>query len=257
MSGNDPLVSIVTPTFNSAETIQRTMESVLAQSYKRIEYIVADGDSTDCTMDIVSRYKNRFEKKGYAVKIIRGKDGGMYSGMNKGICQAEGEIIGIVNSDDFYEPDMVAAAVKVYKKYNFDLFYSDLNVVDENGRRIRIKKAGKMRNFYTTRHWNHPTAFIPKRVYDIRMYDESFQYYGDWDFMLWVFKNFDRIAVVHKPLSNFRLGGRTTHQNLKILNKKFAERYRAYRNNGYSRLYLFECAMMDYGKEAVMRMLGK
>ncbi len=257
MNKNAPLVSIVTPTFNSEKTIRKTMDSVLVQSYRKIEYIIADGDSKDSTMDIVNEYRVRFEKKGYSIKIIRGRDGGMYSGMNKGIRLAAGEIIGIVNSDDFYEPDTVSTVVRVYNKTNFDLFYADLNIVDKHGNVMHTKKAEKMRKFCTTRYWNHPTTFVPKRLYDIRMYDESFQYYGDWDFVLWVFKNFKHIMVLHKPLSNFRLGGKTTHRNIKILHKKFIERYRGYRNNGYSRLYFFECVMMDYGKEIVMRILGK
>jgi len=257
METSRPLVSIVTPTFNSEGTVQRTMESVLNQTYPRIEYIIADGDSHDNTMEIVNGYKDKFLAKGYSFKIVMGKDNGMYSGMNKGIKQATGEIIGIVNSDDFYEPSMVSAAVKAYIKRNFDLLYSHLNIVDENDKVLRVKRAKEMHRFFTTRNWNHPTTFVPKRIYDVRMYDESFQYYGDWDFVLWIFKHYRNIVVLPKPLSNFRLGGKTTHQNMKILNKKFAERFRGYKRNGYSRIYVFECLFMDYGKEIIMRILGK
>ena len=252
-----PLVSIVTSTFNSEKTIRKTMESVLNQTYPRIEYIIADGDSHDNTLNIVGEYTELFREKGYTLQIITGKDTGIYAGMNKGIKQASGEIIGIVNSDDFYEKSIVSSAVNAYLKTNFDLLYSYLNIVDKNEKVLRVKKARRMQHFYTTRNWNHPTMFVPKRIYDVRMYDEQFQYYGDWEFVLWVFKHYSNIVVLKKPLSNFRLGGITTHQNLKILNKKFIERFRGYRGNGYSPLYVFECVFMDYGKETVMRILGK
>lgn len=252
-----PLVSIVTSTYNSEKTVRKTIESVLNQTYPRIEYIIADGDSQDNTMRIVEEYRCKFTEKGYLFKVVAGKDSGMYAGMNKGIRQATGQLVGIVNSDDFYELSAVAGVVKIYKKTGFHMLYSYLNIVDENDKVLWVKKAKKMSRYFTTRNWNHPTMFIPKRIYDERMYDETFQYYGDWDFVLWMLKHYDNIVIVGKPLSNYRLGGKTNHQNLKILNKKFLERLRAYRNNRYSRFYIFECLFMDYGKEIVMRVLGK
>ncbi len=252
-----PLVSIVTSTFNSSKTVSKAIESVLNQTYSCIEYIIADGESVDNTLTVAKSYRPQFEERGFKYIILSSKDNGMYAGMNKGINAANGELIGIVNSDDFYEPKMVETAVTEFQKTDFDLFYADINIVDKNGNRIKGKKSRLMKHFFTTRYWNHPTTFIPKRIYDIRRYDESFQYYGDWDLVLWIFKNCHNIVVVNKSLSNFRLGGKTTRQGVDILKKKFNERRQGYRNNGYSPLYDIECFFMEYVKEAAVSCLNK
>ncbi len=250
-----PLVSIITATFNSEKTIRKAIESVLVQDYSRIEYIVADGESNDRTLEIAESYRDKFNQRGFGFRILSSSDTGIYAGMNKGISVANGELIGIVNSDDYYSPSIVRTAVKAYLKTGFDLFYAGINIVDGNGCFIRCKKPKRMRHYFTTRNWNHPTTFVPKRIYNIRAYDESFQYYGDWDFVLWVFKHFNNIVVYNRLLSNYRIGGKTTKQGFQKLKEKCRERYRGYRNNGCSRLYFMECILMDYGKEIVMRMM--
>lgn len=251
-----PLVSIVTATFNSEKTVRQTIESVLNQNYDRIEYIIADGESEDGTLAVAESYREKFERRGFGFQILSSRDTGIYAGMNKGIAAAAGELVGIVNSDDYYSPAIVRTAAKEFMKTDFDLFYAGLNIVDSGNKTVRRKASRRMKHYYTTRHWNHPTTFVPKRIYDIRKYDESFQYYGDWDFVLWVFHNFDNISVCSRALSNYRLGGRSTCHGYSMLGKRCRERYRGYRNNGCSRLYMMECIVMDYGKEIVMRMLG-
>ena len=205
-SAEKPLVSIVTGTYNSSGTVSKAIESVLNQTYDRIEYIIADGQSSDDTLAVAESYRERFSERGFEYIILSSRDTGIYAGMNKGIAAAHGELVGIVNSDDYYEPDTVQTAAREYEKTGYDLFYADINIVDGKGRRVRGKKSRRMKYYFTTRFWNHPATFIPKRIYDIRRYDESFQYYGDWELMLWIFRNFDNIDVVNKPLSNYRLG---------------------------------------------------
>ena len=254
--GAEPLVSIVTSTYNSEKTVGRTIESVLGQTYSRIQYILADGASSDGTLQVAESYRALFEKRGFEYIILSSPDTGMYAGMNKGIAAAGGELGGIVNSDDFYEPKMAETAVRAYRKTGFDLFYADIHIVDEAGRKVQVKKSRRMKHYFTTRHWNHPTVFIPKRIYDIRRYDESFQYYGDWDLMLWIFKNYHNIVVLNRVLSNFTIGGKTTRRGMDMLWKKFLERRRAYRKNGYGFWYDAECFFMEFGKEAAVRVLG-
>ncbi len=249
----EPIVSIITSTYNSSKTVKKTMESVLNQTYSNLEYIIADGASADNTLEIAESYRVKFEEKGIKFKIVSGPDSGIYSGMNKGIALAEGEIIGLVNSDDWYELNVVEEIVKCYKETKFDVCYCDVNVVDGVGK-VSLKHSKRMKKYFTTRKWNHPTTFITKEIYDIRKYDESFRYYADWDMMLWIFKNYKNIQVINKPLSNFRIGGLTTSKSFKVAGKKMKERYKAYRNNGYSRLYFFECLFMDYAKEIILRL---
>ncbi len=109
----DIRVSIVTVSYNSEKTIGRTIESVLGQTYKNIEYIIVDGASKDGTMDVVEGYRDDF---GDRLKVISEPDDGIYYAMNKGIGLATGELIGIINSDDHYEPEAVAHMVEALHK---------------------------------------------------------------------------------------------------------------------------------------------
>ena len=107
-------VSIITVCFNSAETIKDTIESVINQTYKEIEYIIVDGASSDGTMKIVDSYKKRISK------IVSEPDDGLYDAMNKGIKIATGDIVGIINSDDFYTSNtIIEKYVKEFKNNEF------------------------------------------------------------------------------------------------------------------------------------------
>lgn len=101
----EPLISIVTVSFNSEKTIRQTIESVLNQTYTNIEYNIVDGASTDRTVEIATQYKDDFEAKGIKYIITSEKDKGIYDAMNKGIARSHGEIVGLINSDDWYETD--------------------------------------------------------------------------------------------------------------------------------------------------------
>ena len=120
------LVSIVTVCYNSEKTIRKTIESVLAQTYGQVEYIIVDGASTDNTVAVAREYEEQFRQKGYTYRIVSEKDRGIYDAMNKGLALASGELIGIINSDDWYEPDAVkTAAEKVFSAS----VPADLNIV--------------------------------------------------------------------------------------------------------------------------------
>ena len=94
-----PLVSIITPSFNRADLIGHAIESVLKQDYSPIEHIIIDGGSTDGTLDLLAQYPH--------LKVVSGPDNGMYDALNKGLKLAQGEIIGFLNTDDLYAPDML------------------------------------------------------------------------------------------------------------------------------------------------------
>ena len=95
------LVSIITVCYNSAQTIHKAIESVLNQTYSNIEYTIVDGLSKDNTMEIAESYADAFREKGYTFRIVSEKDNGIYDAMNKGIRMASGELIGMINSDDW------------------------------------------------------------------------------------------------------------------------------------------------------------
>ena len=98
-------VSIITVAFNAEKTIARAIESVLNQTYPKIEYLILDGASTDSTVAIANSYNDAFHKKGYTYRIVSETDRGMYDALNKGAQKAQGELIGQINADDWYEAD--------------------------------------------------------------------------------------------------------------------------------------------------------
>ena len=155
--------SVITICFNSEAVIRKTVESVLSQSYPEIEYVIVDGASSDGTLSVVREYSSAFQEKGYTLKIISEPDNGIYDAMNKGIRNSSGDIIGIINSGDWYEPDAVKTAAEAYQKDSYDLFYADINLVKANG--SVIVKHSKQDRFPTSRHWNHPTTFVTKKTY--------------------------------------------------------------------------------------------
>jgi len=239
-------VSIVTVCYNSEKTIRKTIESVLAQSYDAIEYIIVDGASKDNTVTIAREYESLFREKGYRYRIISEADNGIYDAMNKGIQRAEGEIIGLVNSDDWYEPSAVETVVQTYRETSFDVFYADLNLVKDDG--SVIVKHSRLDRFPSTRNWNHPTTFITKETYNAEGLYRCQSLYDDFDMILRLRRAGRKIVIRNVILSNFRTGGVSTQKSLKKCLQRMKARYRCYRNNGYSPLYIFECIAMETAK---------
>ena len=134
------LTSIITVCYNSEKTIKRTMDSVLAQTVAPYEYIIIDGKSTDGTLNIIEEYRPLFSAKGIKLVLTSEEDEGIYDAMNKGIDKAEGDIVGIINSDDYYEPEAVEVMEDTFKKTGCDLAFADIRMHMTNGVTF-IKKA--------------------------------------------------------------------------------------------------------------------
>lgn len=123
-----PLVSIITPSYNQARFLETTLRSVLEQSYPRVEYLVADGGSTDASTEIIQKYADRL------AWWVSEKDGGQAEAINKGFSRCKGEIIGWVNSDDYYLPGTLEEVVQVFESNpQVGLVFGDVRVVDEHG----------------------------------------------------------------------------------------------------------------------------
>lgn len=238
------LVSIITVSYNSKNTIRQTIEAVYNQSWHQIEYIVIDGASSDGTMDIVREYRGKFEERGMAYHFVSEPDAGMYDAMNKGILMASGELIGIINSDDWYEPDAVECAVQQYRQQQYDLFYADLRIV--GSKKSFIKKARNSR-WITSRYWNHPTTFIPRTIYQKYQYKNN-TIHDDWDLILRMRNDGAKVCVENKVLANFRRNGVSHEKSVKKALERARIKYKIYRDNGYSRWYAVECYGMEFAK---------
>ena len=240
------IVSIITICFNSELVIRKTIESVLSQTYDNIEYLIVDGASKDQTVKIAESYRDAFAKKRYIYRIYSEPDRGIYDAMNKGIQKSSGELIGMINSGDWYEPEAVETAVNAYERDKYDLFYADINLIKENGK-VMVKHS-RMDHFPTSRHWNHPTMFVPHSTYeDLGLYRAE-GIHDDFEFFLRARRADKKITIVNKTIANFVTGGASNDKSLAKCKKRCLDRYRDYRLNGYSRLAMLECVGIEAAK---------
>ncbi len=249
-----PLISIITPSFNSEKTICTTIESILKQTYSNIEYIIVDGGSADKTVETAESYRGALESRGISYRIISEPDRGIYDAMNKGVRMANGDLIGIINSDDWYEENALQRVAEAYKKDPFDMFYADLKIWQEDAQgclKEKMIKHSRLRKLAVSRDWNHPTTFITREVYKKYQYKLE-SVHDDWDLVLRIRKAELKIVVLNEVLANFRMGGASNEKDLKKCIQRGKARYRIYRNNGYSRWYWWECVAI----EAVKWVLG-
>lgn len=239
-------ISIITVAYNSEKSIRHTIESVLSQTYANIEYWIIDGASRDHTVEIAESYRTQLEQKGIQYHILSEPDNGIYDAMNKGIRNATGDIIGIINSDDWYEPDAVQTAAETFRSTGCDLMYANIRMHKANGSTF-IKKA-RTRRFQTSRDWNHPTTFVKTECYKKYPF-RQLGIHDDYGFFLEMRKMNKKIVIVDKVLANFHMGGASNHKDLKAARKRIMDRYRyCYRINGYSRWYMIECVAIEAAK---------
>ncbi len=239
-------VSVITISFNSEAVIKKTIESVLNQTYTDIEYIIIDGASKDKTVEIAEAYKDAFAEKGIDYKIFSEPDKGIYDAMNKGIAKATGELVGLINSGDWYEPNMIETAVKTYGEGQYDIFYADINLIKANGQ-IIVKKS-KYDKLPTSRHWNHPTMVVRKAYYDEIGTYKCVGIHDDFEFFLRARKKNARITIKNVTLANFMTGGASNQKTFAKCKKRCKDRYRAYRDNGYGIWSWFECVGIEIAK---------
>jgi len=205
-----PLFTVITVCYNSEKTIERTLQSVLNQTEQDYEYLIIDGASTDGTLDIVRSYETKF---GDRLHIFSEKDNGIYDAMNKGIAKASGELIGLVNSDDYYELDALENMKKAYLGLISSNEAHDHVILYGMQRRLRNSEEIEI-EFVNHRILGegmicHPTCFVSRAVYnDFGAYDTNYRSAADLDFLLRIKTTTDTVFIpVYHIISNFELGG--------------------------------------------------
>lgn len=242
----DMKVSIITVAYNSEKTIGRTIKSVLGQTWEDLEYLVIDGASTDRTVSIAEGYRSALEARGVDYRIQSEPDSGIYDAMNKGIRLATGDIIGILNSDDWYEPDAAQIAASTFMEQDCGLMFANIRLIKADGREL-IKKA-RLRRYQTSRDWNHPTTFV-KAVYYKKYPFRNLGIHDDYGFYLQMRKLGVKIVTVDRVLADFCMGGASNRKNIRAAVSRIRDRYNyCYRINGYSRWYIVECVAMEAAK---------
>ncbi len=227
-------ISIITVSYNSSKTIKDTFDSILSQTYNDIEYIVIDGDSKDSTVKIIEAYEKRFLERRIEFKWISEEDNGLYDAMNKGIKIATGEIIGILNSDDFYcDKFVIEEVIKALEKNQTDSLYANLYYVEENNvnKIIRNWKSKKYEDGFFEKGCQiaHPTFFVKREVYEnYGLFNLDFRIAADYEIILrFIRKNKISTQFLDKYLIKMRLGGES-NQSIKNIIEGNKEIYKAW-----------------------------
>lgn len=225
-------ISIITITYNSEKTLRDTIESVLGQSYKEIEYIIVDGLSKDSTCDIVRSYGDRIHT------FVSEKDKGLYDALNKGIGLATGDVVGFLHSDDIYaSTETVKMIAEAFIKFNVDSVYGDLVYVDQHDtdKIIRFWRSRKFSRARALTGWMppHPTFYAKRKVYtDYGGFNTTFRIAADYESILRFLVRF-QVSTFYIPLIliRMRVGGESNKSFRNIIRKSM-EDLRAMHING-------------------------
>jgi len=213
-----PLISIITVTYNSEKYLSATIKSVKSQTYRDIEYIIIDGGSDDGTIDII---KNNLDIISYWTSE---PDEGIYDAMNKGIQAAKGDIIGIINSDDWLQSDAIENVVNKAEKIHQDEFiiHGKIATFDEYGEFVaerRPKNYPAYQLFSTP--FKHPAMFVARKTYErLGGFNTNCGLAADYDLMLRLYYDGVQDYFIDKTLTNVRLVGISTGGNANATNRE-------------------------------------
>ena len=227
-------ISIITTTYNSASTVADTFESVLRQTYTDIDYWVIDGGSKDGTLDIIKAYQDKFEGR---MNYVSERDHGIYDAMDKGIRLCSGDVVGILNSDDYYtSDDVLATYAKEFADKSIDAVYGDIHFInaDNPDKIIRYYSSSLFSPFWLRFGFMpaHPSFYVRKSVYDkCGQYSLDYMIASDFDMMVRLFHKYKiKSKYIKKDFVTMRTGGMST-KNLKhrlLINKEDVRACRKY-----------------------------
>lgn len=229
------MISIITATFNSARTLKDTIQSVLRQTNKDFEYLIIDGGSTDETIDIVKSYESEFSGR---LKWVSEKDQGIYDAMNKGIKMASGDVVGILNSDDYFTSDDILQTVAdAFKCQEIDAIYGDIHFIrDGNPQKcIRYYSSRMFRPFWLRFGFMpaHPSFYCKREVFEkAGLYSLDYKIGADYEMMVRLFKKYRIMSqYINKDFVTMRTGG-ASNNNVRSRITLINEDVKACKENG-------------------------
>lgn len=211
-----PKLSVITVVYNGVKDIERTMLSVLNQTYPNIEYILIDGQSTDGTLELINKYTDR-------IKLTSEKDEGIYDAMNKGLALATGDYVLFMNSgDEIYASDIVA---KVFASADdADIYYGETEMIDENGqslgqRRHKAPAIFSWRSFKYGMNVSHQAIYIKRALTEL--YDRQYHLSADIDWIIRAVKKAKKIVKVNGYVAKYLVGGMSKLKHRQSLQERF------------------------------------
>ncbi len=240
-------ISIITPAFNSGKTIERTIQSVLAQNYDNVEYIIIDGASNDNTLDVVSKYKDKI------ACVVSEKDNGISEAFNKGIARATGDVIGIINSDDYLLPGALQIVADAYDEA-VDIYQG--NILMENpdtGFRCREIPSSHFPKMPFFCHVAHQGMFATRDAYKrFGAYDESIRWPMDLEFLMRADRLGARFKHIEADLAVFVAGGFTSND----ISKKKNDYLNIVLKNGGNKLQAYIYYYYLYSTQQIKKLLS-
>jgi len=250
-------ISIITATYNSGKTVRDTLESVLRQTFSNYEYIIKDGGSKDDTLNIIKEYAPKF---GDRLKVISEPDLGIYDAMNKGFQMATGDVIGILNSDDFYtSDDALQVIADAFENNDVDATYGDIHFVNEDdlSKRVRYYSSAVFRRSFMRFGLMpaHPSFYCKSDVYEkYGTFDTSYKVAADFENLLRIiYVGNIKTKYIPKDFVTMRTGGAST-AGLSSRTQIMKDHLRALKTNGiYSNVFLLSLRYIYKVYELVRR----
>lgn len=217
MTAGQPILSVITIVYNNVKDIERTILSVVGQTYQHIEYIIVDGLSNDGTLDVIHKYENGI------ARIISEKDEGIYDAMNKGLAVAKGDYVVFMNSgDEFFDNETVAAVFA--SADNADIYYGETEMIDDNGqslgqRRHKAPKKFTWRSFKYGMSVSHQAIYIKRSLTE--PYDRQYQLSSDIDWILRIVRKAKTIVNVNRYVAKYLVGGISKKKHKQSLAERF------------------------------------
>jgi glycosyltransferase involved in cell wall biosynthesis len=214
---NKPVLSVITVVYNNVKDIERTMLSVLNQSYPNIEYLVIDGKSTDGTLEIIEKYRSQL------AVFISEKDAGIYDAMNKGLAKATGDYVAFMNSgDEFYEKDTVKEVFA--SEPDADIYYGETEMINDElqslgQRRHHAPESFTWQDFKYGMSISHQAIFIRRKLTE--PYNLNYQLSSDIDWILTAAKKARKIVNVHRYVAKYLVGGMSKKKHRQSLKERF------------------------------------